>query len=385
MIKERKDMKKILTAAFFFFIVLLIGCVPADLEADSPPEMLAPVKEALEPMEELVQEAVLDCTNRYEEEQFLVPNRSMYFHDWWIFYNRGGDFRKCRPELTEDSLVFSHGWNYALNHDGYATMKVYPSESRRSGDDEIHILDVHSGKSEKIYNLDTMHMTSAMLYKDYLIVCQGFVIDGYGGASRLDLYDRKGNFIKTFATEIDYLGFAVIDDAVYYLPYFGDAERTMPPNKIMRYDIISGETEEFFSFDLAETPLWSWNTMYCWPSAYFNGRTILIFNGKDYIYTSIDKINSQKIVFDKTSKEYLVDFIPSTDKDLFFIGRKYGENISDPTLYIDFFRVENGMETPILLKEFNFPYGNDACFSDGYLYYFNNDGVLMREQFYEKS
>ena len=364
-------------------LISQVGCVPTEQVINDQPEnpeiaSETPDDETIPVLEELVECA--ECTNRNSEERFLHVHNGIYIHDNWVFYNTSEGTRKCRPDLSGDTLVYSGGWITSLNQDGFATMKVYPDESRKPGDDEVHILDVHTGKTEKVNNLNTKGMIHRLLYKDYLIVEQEFVTEGHGAATRLDMYDRKGCFIKTIAPEIYPYSFAVVDDAVYYWLHFGDADRTMPSNTIMRMDIISGETEKFFRFDLMENPEFPWG-IHFWPAVYFNGRTIIVFTGTNDVYTSIDEIGPQKISLPSEMDE-IFTFISSDNDDIFFAFSYVDNEDRSIKLYDEYFRVHHGTGEPILLKRIeNGSVGYMPFFSDGFMYYIDN-GDLKMEQFY---
>jgi len=368
---------------------MLNGCVTVELKAEGSLEKDIPILEAHEPVEDSVLDAVAECISRYGEWYFLEMNRGMYFHDGWIYYDKNSELRKCKPDLAEDTAVFPLEGRYfqVLNQEGFATMKVYTDESRKLGDDEVYILDVHNGQAERIDNLDTKYMIYRMLYKDFLIVVQETVIEGHGAATRLDLYDRQGNFIEIIAPDVNHTCFAAIDDSIYYLPYFGNEERTKPANTVMRYDLISRESEVVFTFDEITDP----NS---WSYAYFTGRTIIVPAKDAFVYTSIDEIVPQKILFneiDKSGGRKGMNVVPSADKDIFFVSSHFGKvgDNEDEFLYSNVFRMDYETNELILLKEeWTNPLLGGGCFFDGYLYYFsftddgNYIGDLMREHFY---
>ena len=378
---------------FIFIITLTLGVAlglvlggcknPVKAEILEPPEIQEAVSEALEIEKAPIREEPVECTSRNDKEMFLEMNRGMYFHDGWIFYDNGADFRKCKPDLTEDTSVFPLTGRYfnILNQEGIATIKVYPGESRKPGDDEVHILDVHTGKSEKIDRLDTEYMGYRLLYKDYLIVVQQIVIEGHGAATQLDLYGRQGNFIKTIAPYVNYTCFAVVDNAVYYLQYYGDEKRTSPSNKVMRYDIISGETEVVLEFDLPEAPEVGYPS---WSTVYFTGRTIIAHSKDAFVYTSIDEIEPKKILFSEIHKgegDFVITVIPSVDEDIYFQSLHFGEGGDENGfLYSRFYKMARGTNEPIFLKETDGDIRGFAVFSEGYLYHLLYGGDIAREK-----
>ena len=374
-------MKEKLTIVLCTILIFLTGCGATEPVGSS--EVL-PVLDEPESIEGLVTETEVECASRNEKERFLEP-RGTFFHDGWIFYNGSKEIRKCKPDLTEDTLVFSGGRLQSLNQDGIATMTVYPGESRKPGEEEVHILNVHSGIAEKIDTLDTEKMSHQMLYKEHLIVVQGIVIEGHGAASQLDMYDIKGDFIKTIAPNVNSSYFAAIDNYIYYLPMCGDEEMTIPANTIMRYDIVNDKTEEVLMFDLKifyESPD---ETIYVWPGVLFNGRTITIRVGLDnFIYTSVDEIDPKEIVFDGIGRDDFFELIPSFDDDIFLMQQQHDEEkpIDESFLFSAFFRIDKDKNEAVLLQKSDMRSG--VFFYDGFRYYMetNESTRLKREKFY---
>ena len=260
-------------------------------------------------------------------------------------------------------------------------MLYFSNRNDLDNNDRMYILDIHNGEVEEI-KLD-FSLSDAVLYKDYIIVSQQYT----PSPPQLDLHDRNGNFVQTIALCV-FSAFAFIDNAVYYRPEYHDEEYTIPGSTIMRYDLASGETEKVLEFDISKTP----SGAYLWPAVHFNGRAIIINNHRSVIYMSIDKLEPIEIVFDfEIGEDRNVKFIPSSDDDLHFLSLPAvdydvafdGGDVEEDYEYGgDYYRVAHGTNEPIFLKEY---YPSDSymeCFSDGYLYYFDPDRILVREKFY---
>jgi len=381
---------KRLTIAICLLMVFLTGCggMPAESVIDEPQEEATPVSEPLKVEEKFVPEYNIVCTSKYEKERFLnISGESLYFHDGWVFYANRDEVRRCRPDFTEDALVIAPPMgmsaNLALNHDGFSAVSIVTGP-RRGSKSEVQILDVHNGRIEKLDSV-IYGGFGRLLYKDVFIVDQNEVIEGKGSTVRLDMYDRKGAFVKTIASDIYPNDVAVLNDAVYYLPGYGDEDRTLPPNTIMRYDLTTGETEKFFEFDLAET---SWG--YDWSKIYFHGRTVIIRKGLNAaMYFDIDEMEPIEIDFgdiEMTEDDY-ISFIPSTGDDIFLAVHYpdpalYYENVEprDITKPYDFFKVVHGTSKPVLLQTELEYQGRTMMFSDGYVYYVDEHLNLKREE-----
>ena len=312
----------------------------------------------------------------YGKEAFLMFYRPEIYNDW-IYYRVKNELWKCRLVLTDETIVFSEGigTGFNINHDGCGIV-------RRKAD-EWYIFNVIKGTIEELdMSYSPTIMSNGFLYKNNIFVENKM----WESKIYLDMLDNRGDYIKTVLTE-ELAWYAIIEDVIYYLPFYGNTEETAPSNTIMRYDIKSGEIESVFEFELTEVqkPGDSWPDIYNYffPYVYFYNRNIIIENDKhSFVYTSIDSIEPKKVIFN-LGKDIRVVPVYSTDDDVFFFC--YEEMVLG---YIpSFYKVIQGTTEPLFLGEFNKTVV-PSFFSDGYLYYYEceEDGniinKLRREKFY---
>ena len=345
------------------------GTPPEEPEIENLPEVTVP--ELTETVPDTSEEEVLFGMNMIHDgsiEEKFIEEKHLYFYDGWIYYNNSDmEARKCRLDLTQDMLAFPGGSHLKLNQDGYGLLMIYQ--------DGFYIFDANNGIAEAV-SLPAYY--SRILYKNYIFGRIETIVNGFH-EYWLEMYDLKDNIAKTIFPETLF-DFAVVDDSVYYLPYYGNDDKTMPGSTIMRYDINSGETEKVFEFEMKG---------YYHPKAHFNNRTILIqYDSSSFVYTSIDEIAPKafEIEIDR-SIEYF-EVIPSTDDDIYLVLRHGNEGYSDDTPP-DWFRIAHGSTEPVLLKGFDMDGSSyPAYFSDGYLYYFGlkdsrGNYALKREHFFD--
>jgi len=397
----KKTDKKLVAIVTLLILLLLAGCQIAHESAEQTtggtPEIGGssgvsdPDKDIPEDGPFPILEDCNEGTIPGSEEVFWVDRFApVSFHKNWIYYgNNSGELRKCKLDLTQDSLVYSGRFAWVLSKGG---------RSITGSGLEWYLVDTCKGEIKKYYpSASTVHAIPSpapstassfykgIVYKDNVFFHRGIVREGRYYGEQIDMYDLEGNYFKTVAMG-NMFNFSVVDDNIYYISVYSDMAFTKPDNKIMRYDIKTGETEQVFEFDLKKGANIN-KSEYFEPCVYFCNRTIIVKNsGKSFVYTSIDNIEPREVVFDfETGQGDWFELVPGIGEDVFIVffhNPDEEENI-DSIMGASYYKVEQGTTNPIFLKEFWLPFHSlPVYFLNGYMYYYDFDaGKLGREQF----
>ena len=317
--------------------------------------------------------------HNYEDNVFLeLP--LFHISDGFIYdYERDKrELRKYSYDLLQNERVFSSGSSAIVSYspEGYCLISMssqlerfYPGHPDYAPSiREWSIVDIYNGSSQVI-DLPSVgqNFVKIIIYKGNI-----FLIDHNNGR-RLDMYDIKGNFVKTVCSEyVD--NFGIIEDAVYYIP---NPDAHNQGRTLMRYDIKEDIAEKVFEFNLKKSLP---NDTIYWPEASYNGRYIIIQNSQTSImYTSIDDINPIEVEFNSTRSPWDdVTYIRGTGDDLCFMYKYGDEKDSEGEFFGEFqyFKINQGIIEPISSRTQR---GSLRCIIDGYIYY-GEKGTIQREK-----
>ena len=303
--------------------------------------------------------------------------------EWFYYYvSRQGEMRKCKLDLSEDICVFSSVFltsDFYLNPDACFTGWDSPKGN-------MFVFNVIDNARERVDWVSIQNMRSVILYQEH------FLFFSSGPEASLEMHDLAGNHIKKiYSGQID--SYAVIDDAVYFYSSlsgdiwdFGKAETY--DNSVIKYDIATETTETLFEFEVKEAYGLEESTgvlKLFSPRVAYNMRDIIVQNSAtSFVYTSIDNINPKEIELGPAENYYdWAFFIHSNDDNLYFALYKADERDNDGEQFghYTYFMISQGTTELIELKQFDCHY--HMFFSDGYLYYLNEDGEPVREKMHD--
>ena len=320
-------MKKICVLLSLLLLMFTSGCeqMVSELDAGNLPATPDLSADTMETNPSNVNEGNSTSEFNYKNESFLGLSL-FHIHNHWIYYNGyRSDLRKCKIDLSQDDLVFSGdeigsiGSEFIVNPEGYCIAKKtlqyesFPVDNPNHIPDIVEwtIINIYDGSVELIDLPSTgQNFKNIVLYKNMIIL-----ID-QNKERRIDMYNRKGDFIKTVYSE-DVLSFGIIEDSLFFLPAYSDTNQENPGNVIMRYDLNRDKTEIAFEFDLKEQPLYG---VVYWPEARYCGRNIIVKNNTtSIVFTSIDDIDPLEVEFNTTSSPWdSVSFINGIGDEMYF-------------------------------------------------------------------
>ena len=361
-------------------LLVLTGCTQHPVEAESNNSLDSlPVQNSEDTKNPYNTERDM---SRYENGKasasFLSIESSWVLHDGILYYkdpqDHGRVWKYNMGSAEKEYFLLPDEYRFAsgLNQDGY-----FFGLKNRSGITERGILNINDGLFEKIDWLSSINSFQMALYKGNI-----FLVDMENGFGSLDMYDLYGNHKKAICP--DYVeNFGIIDDSVYFHPFLEDLNnKDAHGNKIMRFDITTGEIETAFEFEIGKEPqLGGGRTIYEYqPYTYYDKRNIIIANKRQtFVYTSVDDIDLKEIVFESSSDFDFPYYVPSIGDNLYFCFYNADERDTEGDLfgYYEYYIVIQGTTEPIKLKQFD--YADAMFFMDGYLYYLDEDGNIAQE------
>jgi len=316
----------------------------------------------------------------YINESFMVASKIVK-DEGWLFYTKDRELRKCRFDLTEEMLVFSEYSldEFVINQGGYTIQKVW------GGENDFYRYDYYIGNVRDNSISEVSFVSTGMSriigyqlmlpYKDIIIVQ-----DTTEGSSTTDveIWNLEGmRQKKVFSGKIDNI--SVIEDAIYYLPI--DRNTMTNSNTVMRYDIKSGKKEAFIEFEVLKA---DGAVSYSSPDLYFSGRNILIRTGSKTFITSIDDASLKELDLEiekpDTVKSVKIELVYTDDGNLYFSYYFAAENDTSSEKFgsAQYYIVKNG-SIELIASEREYRGGN-IFISDGYLYYFDENEEIAREE-----
>lgn len=262
--------------------------------------------------------------------------------DDWIYYSINNQLRKCKLDLTEDTLL-ENNILYFLRTTKNSVTEIYQAD-----------LDNNEFYSEKITQLKN---ANNLIIIDHYIVYTNF-------ENELIKYDIDKNIItKNIAESV--ASFSIVDQFVYY--------NLCNDNIIYRYDINTGKREAFFEFKKHDD---------FQPKVYYINRIILIQTDiNKFIYTDIDNITLRNISFDISEYERVWTALYSNDNDSLYFNISEHYDVANPaTTPRSIYKVKIGTEESELVKIITGD--NLGSVIEGYLYSFDYNDNIFREAFY---
>ena len=314
----------------------------------------------------------------YLDQNTFLSCTTPYIYDGWIFYinYNKNELRKCSLDLSQDILVFSDAfgffYGFSINADG---LSLRP-DRLGIGTKVFYIYDIENGVREKTGFVT--EDSKSVLYKDIIIISQ------YTDGNTIKTYDLNGDLVKTvFSNTVDVGDYAVVDDAIYFHPFYSDENEDDYGNEIMRYDINNETTEKVFDFTVKIAQ--NEEDVYYQPRLQFDDRTVIVQNDfMSFVYTEIDNIEPLEIEFN-VPRQNLFDmarYISSDSEYLYFSYYHSDARDTEEDRFgeMEFFMVTRGDTNPISIKKeadrgVFFLYVND-----GYLYFFEGDERVVRER-----
>ena len=192
--------------------------------------------------------------------------------------------------------------------------------------------------------------------------------------------------------------YGVVDDSIYFQPAYYEVEPdgsvdlmkgSGVEKRIMRYDIANDTIETVFEYERPKNHEWYTGEIYSkyhWQGIWYDNRNIIVCNPwTSFVYTSIDDIAPQSIIFEARKGFYDgAGYIPSTDGDLYFWYYRASEKDNTGEGFYgdtEYFMVKQGSSELIKLKMFECYW--PLFFFGGYLYYQNEDDELAREKMHD--
>ena len=295
------------------------------------------------------EKASLTSFNAQDIEDFIY-RKNFYKVDDWIYYLADSELRKCKPDLTEDTLLEQDIYDCYIQGSNLYYVKNSLNNSKEIYRADLNNINFHG---EKIAELkDTNNW---IVYKNNVIYTKDI-------SNELMIYDIDQNTEKECVCD-NVAYFSVLDHYIYYSIYDDDA--------VYRYDIDLGKSELFLEFEKHDNFA---------PKTYYRDRMIIIQTDVNkFIYTRVDNKTIKKISFDISEYERgWAAFHFADNENLYFSVAEHYDVANPLTTPRNIYKVQIGTEQIELVKEI---IGENVGFlTDGYLYSFNEDKSLKREK-----
>ena len=293
----------------------------------------------------------------YNENEVIdnfIYSRNFYKFNDWIYYIDNHELRKCRSDLSENTLLsediyyfyFMDSILYFTDITEKGTTKIYKSELASDDFQPINI-----------YELDDDHLYEVMIYKDNII---------FESNNQLKIYNLNKDTEKIIVDEnVNY--FSIIDHYVYY-----SLQNEKFSNYIYRYEFNTEKSEIFYQFERDDKFT---------PKIYFRNRLIIIQTYMNsFIYFNIDDGILKNISFDISEYEqgWVAFYFTDEESNLFF-SLAESHNVANPTTTpFSIFKVKSGNEDAelVYINEGE----NVGTVAGDYIYYFDYDKNLCRKE-----
>ena len=356
----------------FFWLILVVlcgfflfGCAesPWDNTDDSVPPLETDPPDVDKPNPGVDPPPEEEIPMEYEqvEEMFLSWKKLYSIYDGWLYYatwigDRDYDTWKCRLDLTEDqraseALDISH----PISAQGYARMQER---------NKWFFYNVKDGTRKEVQI--SVSSYNFMIYKNFVILVN------LDNASRLELYDLKGN-LHAIISEGTIESHGIINDSVYYFEYYHEYHLDRIGNTIFRYDMKTKEREVYFTFE----PNDSFE-----PRVHFDQNRIIVQTDVNVFVYATTKDRVPKTI--ELPPRHFYSYIYNEDGYLYFNYGQLPEDAEDeytPPAYYVHYRVESGSTEPVFYNKFD---GWVQFIIDGYVYFIREDEPtdgFMREKF----
>lgn len=351
-LKGRMYVKKIIVFSLISLLVLTAACkndISLDSLNDTELSTLELNSIEVQGITKSSKDSTVDFNNSENIDNYIY-RRNFVKESNWIYYVLNESLRKCKPDLTEDTLLME-----GVNTFYIQNMTLYFDIYRTNNKMEIYRANLNNNddfKAEKIAEFNEP-LGNYILFRDNIY------------------YENSGNLVKHSINEnveqiiIDdnISGFSVIDHYIYY--------NTYDSNSVWRYDIESDKSEIFIQFQKQDNFA---------PKVYFRNRMIIIQTYvNSFTYAAIDDKVLKKFSFDISEYERgWVTFHFVDEENLYFsVSEHY--DVSNPlTNPRNIFEVKMGTEQIKFVAEMIGD--NIGYLIDGYLYSFDEDNNINKEK-----
>lgn len=305
-----------------------------------------------------------------------TKSNDVQFFDGWVYYLINGDLKKCKSDLSDDTLLEKD----IKSFDIYDS-KIYIQKSSQTQENlyELFVCDLNKSefKMQKITDFKSKSSSQVVFY-DNLILSK-YVSDT--DTERLELFNKDGAS-KDIIAEGNLESFGIVDESIYY--HLNNEADTK--SIVEKYDIATGKRTEVLKFDKTKIDTPSFD--YFQPKVFYDMREIIVQKDSDsFLYIDIDSTEQKTVSFDLSKYEQgMAKFIFSDSENLYFeTCESYDvDNIS--TVPCEIYIVHKGEEKASFVNDHT---GDNILFLyEGYLYYLTdkdstNNWILLREKFIE--
>ncbi len=280
----------------------------------------------------------------------FIYRKNFYKVNDWIYYWSDSELRKCKPDLTENTLLEQDVYNFYIQNSN-----LYYIKNPQNNSQEIYWVDLNNVNlhGEKISEFKDSH--NWIVYKNSIIYTKDIT-------NELMIYNIDQNTEKECVCD-NVAYFSVLDHYIYYSIYDDDA--------VYIYDIDSGKSELFLEFEKQDNFA---------PKTYYRDRMIVIQTDVNkFIYTDVDNKILKKVSFDISEYERgWAAFHFADSENLYFSVAEHYDAANPLTTPRSIYKVQIGTDQIGLVKEI---IGENIGFlTDEYLYSFNEDKSLKREK-----
>lgn len=238
--------------------------------------------------------------NSSEKIENYICRKNFYEVNNWVYYCSDKNLRKCRLDLTEDTLVMENVYSFYIQN-----MTLYYEKYSENNNREFFRAYLNNDKfdEERIAEF-SREIYNPIFFRDSVF---------YECSNKIIMYTLNNDNEKTIVND-NVSSFSIVDHYVYYNIYDN--------NTICRYDINEGKKEIFLNFEKQDIFT---------PKVYFINRMIIIQTDiNSFTYANIEDTSLKNISFDISGYERGWASLCFVDKENLYFSIAEHYDVSNP-------------------------------------------------------